>query len=85
MTARLDRLESVGLIQRTPDSADRRSMRIRLTRAGSELAVRALDAVIAADEAFLAPLSSPDRRLLAERMRQILLHAESADPSRRRA
>ncbi|MGC7100912.1 MarR family winged helix-turn-helix transcriptional regulator [Amycolatopsis lurida] len=77
MTARLDRLERGGLVAREPDPADRRAVRIRLTEAGAELAEKALDAVLAADEEFLAPLSAAQREALAALLKELLLHSES--------
>src|SRR5918994_2815093 len=56
MTARVDRLERAGLIQRTPDPTDRRSMLVQLTGQGDKLAKQALHAVIASNETFLEPL-----------------------------
>jgi DNA-binding MarR family transcriptional regulator len=77
MTARLDRLERARLIRRVPDPTDRRAVRVHLTEAGDELAEQALDAVIAADEAFLEPLSQRRRDSVASALKQLLLRAES--------
>ncbi len=76
MTTRLGRLERAGLIERTPDSRDRRSVRIRLTPAGEGVASQALDAVLAADEIFLEPLDSKQRDALAASLKLLLLHSE---------
>lgn len=76
MTARLDRLETAGLIERGPDPADRRAILIRLTPAGRERATRALDAVLAADRHFLEPLSPDDHRAVAATLKRLLLRAE---------
>jgi DNA-binding MarR family transcriptional regulator len=77
MTSRLDRLERRGLIVRTPDPDDRRAVLIKLTRQGERLAVAALRAVLAADEAFLEPLSRRQRETVAAALRQLLRHHES--------
>lgn len=77
MTARLDRLERAGLVQRRPDPQDRRAVRVRLSRQGDALAQRALTAVLAADEGFLAPLSDPQRRSVAGLLRRLLVAAEA--------
>jgi DNA-binding MarR family transcriptional regulator len=77
MTARLDRLERAGLVRRAPDPADRRAVRVHLTEEGEQLARRALRAVIAADEAFLEPLSQRRRDSVASALKQLLLRAES--------
>lgn len=78
MTSRLDRLERRGLIIRAPDPNDRRGVLIRLTKKGERLAERALQAVLAADEAFLAPLSRRQREIVAVALRQLLLANESS-------
>ena len=77
MTARLDRLERAGLIRRAPDPTDRRAVRVHITEEGEQLAEQALHAVIAADKAFLEPLSQRRRDLVASALKQLLLRAES--------
>jgi DNA-binding MarR family transcriptional regulator len=77
MTARLDRLERAGLIQRLPDAADRRAVRIRLTPEGAGRASRALHAVLEADRSFLDPLDDNQRRSMATTLKRLLLHAEA--------
>lgn len=76
MTSRLDRLERRGLIVRTADPRDRRGVLIRLTKKGERLAERALQAVLAADETFLAPLRERQRESVAAALRQLLLPYE---------
>jgi DNA-binding MarR family transcriptional regulator len=72
MTSRLDRLERAGLIRRTPDPADGRGVRVRLTTRGEQLAQQALQAVIAADKAFLEPLDEHQRDLVASALKRLL-------------
>lgn len=76
MTARLDRLESAGLLERRPDPDDRRAVLVRLTPAGRERATRAVDAVLAADRRFLEPLGAGDRRTVAAALKRLLLPLE---------
>jgi DNA-binding MarR family transcriptional regulator len=76
MTARLDRLERAGLIERAPDPADRRGVRVRLTRRGDRLARQALRAVIEADEEFLAPLDPDQRETAAALLKQLVVRHE---------
>jgi DNA-binding MarR family transcriptional regulator len=76
MTARLDRLERAGLIRRAPDPNDRRAVRVHLTPEGRRLAERALRTVIAADRAFLEPLSRRQRDTVASGLKRLLLRAE---------
>jgi DNA-binding MarR family transcriptional regulator len=79
MTARLDRLERAGLIQRLPDASDRRAIRIRLTPEGARRASRALNAVLEADRALLEPLDDSERRSLATSLKRLLLRAEGPE------
>jgi DNA-binding MarR family transcriptional regulator len=76
MTSRLDRLESAGLITRTPDSADGRAVRVHLTGQGERLAEQALDAVLATDEAFLEPLTQSQRDTVAAALKLLLLRSQ---------
>jgi DNA-binding MarR family transcriptional regulator len=80
MTSRLDRLERAGLIERDPDPTDRRGVLVRLTEEGERRAEQALQAVIAADEAFLEPLSQRQRKEVASTLRLLLLRAEPGQP-----
>lgn len=76
ITARLDRLVRAGLVVRRADPVDRRAVRIRLTAKGERLAKRALDAVLAADEAILVPFSARQRAGLASSLRRLASHLE---------
>jgi DNA-binding MarR family transcriptional regulator len=76
MTSRLDRLEQAGLIERKPDPTDRRGVLVQLTKQGERLAEESLHAVIAADEAFLEPLSRRQRESVASALKQLLLRSE---------
>ena len=77
MTARLDRLERAGLIERSPDPTDGRAVRVRLTRRGEELAKEALAAVIETDDAYLEPLDDGQRAAVAAALKELLLRDES--------
>lgn len=76
MTARLDRLLQAGLVVRRADTDDRRAVRVKLTKKGERLAVRALQAVLAADEDVLAPLGDRQRATLAAGLKRVLLHLD---------
>jgi DNA-binding MarR family transcriptional regulator len=76
MTSRLDRLERAGLIERSPDPGDRRGVLVQLTEQGEHLAEESLHAVLAADEAFLEPLSRRQRDSVAAALKQLLLRSE---------
>ena len=73
MTTRLDRLEAAGLVRRSSDTQDRRSIRVALTEAGIELADRAIAARLARVERILAPLSEGERQTAAALLRKLLV------------
>lgn len=73
MTSRLNRLQAVGLVERHPDSTDRRAVRVRLTAAGRHAADRALADVLRAHEQVLEPLTRKDREATAVALRKLLL------------
>jgi DNA-binding MarR family transcriptional regulator len=81
MTARLDRLERAGLIRRAPDPNDRRAVRVHMTDEGRKLAEQALLAVIAADQAFLEPLSRRQRDAVASGLKPCCCELSSDRPS----
>ena len=62
-----------GLVVREPDMHDRRAVRVRLSERGEQIAAEALDAVLAADEAFLAPLGAREREQTAALLKRLLL------------
>jgi len=72
-TNRLDRLESAGLIERLPDSADRRSIRVRLTAAGRQRVDAALDDLLASERHLLAALAPAERDHLATLLKALVL------------
>jgi len=72
-TNRLDRLESAGLIERLPDSADRRSIRVRLTGAGKQRVDGALDDLLASERHLLAALTPAERDHLATLLKALVL------------
>ncbi len=78
MTARVDRLERLGLVERQSDPDDRRAIRIRLTKTGERIAAQALEAVLDADRAILEPLSDRQRSTLAGTLKRLLLHQEQS-------
>jgi DNA-binding MarR family transcriptional regulator len=79
MTSRLDRLERAGLVTRAPDPTDRRGVLVNLTERGEQLAQQSLQAVIAADETFLEPLSQRQRDAVASALKLLLLRSEPVE------
>lgn len=68
MVGLIDDLEAKGLVERSPDPADRRRNTVVLTAAGRRTLVAAAARTDEAEERFLAPLDGEDR----ERLRRIL-------------
>jgi DNA-binding MarR family transcriptional regulator len=71
-TARLDRLEKAGLIERTPSPTDRRGVLVRLTAAGFEIVDRAVAAGLAEEQRLLAHMSEERLRQLDDLLREAL-------------
>ncbi|RUU68066.1 MarR family transcriptional regulator, partial [Mesorhizobium sp. M2C.T.Ca.TU.009.01.2.1] len=72
MTARLDRLEKAGLIQRAPHPSDRRGVIVQLTAKGRELTDDALTAHVANEHQILSGLTSEDREMLAKLLEKLI-------------
>lgn len=64
MTSRLDRLERAGLVERRPDPADRRGVRVRLTAKGLDLINEILPQHVANEQDALARLDVAERKEL---------------------
>ena len=77
MTNRIDRLEARGLVERTPDPADRRSVRVRLTDTGREQVDEALAALLARERELLEALPVDDQRALSALLRQLVAPFET--------
>ncbi|MBW8907812.1 MAG: MarR family transcriptional regulator [Mesorhizobium sp.] len=72
MTARLDRLEKAGLIQRAPHPSDRRGIVVQLTAKGLALVDEALAAHVANEHAILAGLTAAERETLADLLAKLI-------------
>ena len=75
-TARLDRLEKAGLVERSPDPQDRRGVLVRLTGEGRRLIDRAVAAGLARQQELLAHLPAAKQRQLAGLLRDVLVELE---------
>lgn len=73
MTHRLDTLEKRGLILRSPNPDDRRSIIVSLTEAGKTTLRAALDTYMIDMASVLNPLNAAERDLLADLLRKLLL------------
>jgi len=80
MTNRLDRLEAAGLIERRPDPDDRRGSLVELTPRGRETADRAIDDLVAAENAVFGVLGATEREHLDRTLDKLLAHLEHARP-----
>lgn len=81
LTGRLDKLEMGGLIRRTPDPNDRRSLRIQLTELGGQIIDTAMDTDMALEKQLIAGLTLQQQTLLANILRQWLKDLESNSDS----
>jgi DNA-binding MarR family transcriptional regulator len=73
MTNRIDRLESKGLVARTPDPTDRRGVQVGLTAAGRARVDGALTDLLAHEHRLLDVLSPEQRASLAVLLRALVL------------
>ncbi len=73
MTNRIDRLESMGLVRRVHDTADRRRVLVELTGRGLKLVEQATKARFEIAATALSGLGDDSRRKLSELLRRLLL------------
>jgi DNA-binding MarR family transcriptional regulator len=82
MTYLLDDLERAGLIERRPDSADRRARRIVTTASGRDRLAELDERLRAAEQELLAGLTTDAERLAFRAMlRQLAAHADDQGPA----
>lgn len=72
MTNRVDHLQQRGLVERIPDTTDRRSIRVQLTPDGRDLVDAALADLLDRERALLRGLSRTDQRTLATLLRRLV-------------
>ena len=77
-TARLDRLEKAGLVERSPSPSDRRSVLVSLTGQGLAVIDEAVAAGLAEQQRLLARLPEAKRRQLDDLLREALAAATDA-------
>ncbi|MEM9422175.1 MAG: MarR family transcriptional regulator [Pseudomonadota bacterium] len=84
MTAALDRLEGMGLIERVRTKSDRRSMSARLTPAGLALLDKVLQLRFDDANTLIAKLTTEESETTASALRKLLLsvHESSSAPRR---
>jgi DNA-binding MarR family transcriptional regulator len=81
MTNRIDRLESTGLVRRSPDPQDKRGVLVRLTDAGRTRVDAAFDDLVDRERDLLGSLTDDDRRTLAGLLRSLLVPFDT-DPAK---
>lgn len=72
MTNRVDRLEERGLVTRTPDPRDRRSVLVGLTPRGKKAVDAAFEALLARERTLLAELSDTEATQLATLLKTLM-------------
>lgn len=75
----LDKLESRALVTRTRSERDARMQHIRITRVGSALVDRSVQALLEGEQLALAALSSAERAILVELLHKIAMSRKRAD------
>jgi deoxyribonuclease V len=86
VTNRLYRLEADGLVERTPDREDRRSLLVTLTPEGLRRIEAAVTAHIESERRLLAALEPEELEVVAASLRRLLVgHEDHTSRRRRRA
>lgn len=80
MTNRLDRLEKAGLLARSPNPEDRRSVIVALTAEGLRTIKLVLNDYLVELNQLLAPLSAADRRQMATLLKRLLISHDEQSP-----
>jgi DNA-binding MarR family transcriptional regulator len=78
MTNRLDHLDQRGLVRRSPDPDDARSIRVHLTAAGRRRVDGALRDLVERERAILGGLSATERERLAALLRTVVTPFEAS-------
>ena len=78
MTGRIDKLQSCGLVRRSPDPEDRRSILVELTESGLEHFEGVARTHLRIMEHLTAGLTLDERDCLAGLLRSLLVHIESS-------
>jgi DNA-binding MarR family transcriptional regulator len=78
MTNRLNHLEKRGLVRRTPDPKDARSVRIRLTADGRRRVDGALKDLVVREDALLGGLDADQRSELATLLKVVVAPFDSS-------
>jgi DNA-binding MarR family transcriptional regulator len=82
MTSRIDKLERAGLVRRRPDPADRRSVRVELTDAGSRAWLDSTSAQAIKEARVAAALTKREQQELNALLRKLMLEFERSERPR---
>jgi DNA-binding MarR family transcriptional regulator len=82
MTARLDGLESAGLIARLPDPNDRRGVQVELTKAGHALYEQTTSTQAAKESLIASALTEREKEQLNTLLRRLMIAAEKLEHRR---
>jgi DNA-binding MarR family transcriptional regulator len=77
ISQRVGRAEELGLVQRTTDAGDGRSVQVELTPAGHALIERTVDTILEREQELLAGLDDDEREALAQLLRKLLGHVSA--------
>jgi MarR family transcriptional regulator for hemolysin len=77
MANTLQRMERDGLIDRTPDPADKRSTLVSLSKLGRRRAAEAMEAALEVNGVALAPLTAAERKSFFSLIHRIIAALES--------
>jgi DNA-binding MarR family transcriptional regulator len=80
VSVRIDRLVEEGLVTREPDPDARRNVLVALTPKGRELFERVVPAHLANEARLLSALAEPERKLLSDMLRKLLVEFEGSVP-----
>ncbi|MCD0444479.1 MarR family transcriptional regulator [Glycomyces sp. A-F 0318] len=76
LTGRLDKLEAAGFVERLPDPADRRGLKVRMTARGREVIEEAVRTGIDLQDESLSVLTAREREQLGALLRKLHLGFE---------
>jgi DNA-binding MarR family transcriptional regulator len=73
MTSRLDGMEKKGLVERRPDDADRRALKVHLTDQGMTVIEAVLEPHVALEDKLLGAFNAEERLLLESLLKRWVL------------
>lgn len=80
ITSRVDKLEKMGFVKRTPDDEDRRAVLVELTPSGRQKIQDAVEEHVNLQQSLLHSFDPAERALFAKLLKQWLLDYEDPSP-----